>query len=62
MIKHSKQSSLQKAHNARIGGNFSYQPMMSETVFSLLKNGESKNHVRKRGTSITGDAEEVYCV
>ena len=38
VIKHCEQSSLQKAHNARINEDLYHQRTMSETVFSLLKN------------------------
>jgi IS5 family transposase len=39
VIKHCQQSSLQKAHDTRIDDLYHQRPM-SETVFSLLKNGE----------------------
>ena len=38
VIEHCEQSSLQKAHNARIDDDLYHQRTMSETVFSLLKN------------------------
>ena len=42
VIKHCEQSSLQRAHNARIDDDLYHQRTMSETVFSLLKDSENE--------------------
>jgi IS5 family transposase len=42
VIKHCEQSSLKKAHNARIDDNLYHQRTMCETVFSLLKDDEGE--------------------
>jgi IS5 family transposase len=42
VIKHCEQSSLQKAHNARIDDELYHQRTMCETVFSLLKDDEGE--------------------
>jgi len=47
VIKHCEQSSLQKAHNARIDDDVYNQRSMSETVFSMLKADDGENlHTR----------------
>ena len=47
VIKHCEQSSLQKAHNARIDDDIYNQRSMSETVFSMLKADGGENlHTR----------------
>lgn len=47
MIKHCEQSSLQKAHNARINDDLYHQRTMCETVFSMWK-GDEGDKLRSR--------------
>lgn len=42
MIKRCEQTPLQKAHNARIDDDLYHQRTMSETVVSLLKDGDGE--------------------